>query len=95
VQTGGDDPYPAQGVPQLSIWAEAETRAEVVDMHQRIRALFHDVTNYTLGASPHTTFCTISRRISQPAIGRADDDKKAPWEGQAFYEFQVNEDSAF
>lgn len=93
---GGEPGQPestAIGTRRFSIWAEGATSALCLSIHDRLRQLFHDKTGYTLGASPNTVKCTLSKQATTPAPENREDHD--PWEYQAFYEFTVVEAHGF
>lgn len=67
--------------------AARTSRSSLPPVENRLRALFHDATNYTLGASPDTAFCVISERLQTP--GQAHDDDLGFWTSESVFEFTV------
>ena len=70
--------------------ASPATCSAVID---RLRQLYHDKTNYTLGASPNTVKCIISEMVS--TADEMEYDEPAAREWQVFIEFTVAEPHGF
>lgn len=55
----------------------------------RMRELFHEKTNYTLGNGTVNAFCVISRRSNAPTLDQ--DSTTGPWLSEVVYDFQIVE----
>lgn len=93
VPRGGDERASAAGGQMISILCMAVSPATCSAVHDRLRQLFHQKSNYTLGASPNTVTCHRSERVSLP--DEMEYEEPAAHEWQAFYEFTVLQPHGF
>lgn len=89
VLLGGTDDNPASSRNRVALWAESKKAATCAAIHDRLRVILHEATNYTLGTGSNSVNCIRSMRGGPPNIDR--DSANAAYESVASYEFNVNE----
>lgn len=71
---------------RFNIRAGKDARGDLPAIEDRLRVLFNDATNYTLGSGT-TAFCVISDRVQTPE--QRHDDELGYWTSESVYEFTV------
>ncbi len=90
---GGEDVAAAAGTTRISVLVMAANETVCSQVHDRIRQLFHEKSNYTLGAASLTVFCNRSMRVSLPDELEYEEPAGVEW--QAFYEFVTAQPHGF